>query len=82
MKVTLTIRVADKIRDALQAQADQRGLGEDVSELLKNGLMMAMSSPEGWTLKLQPVGKAAAPDPRRLALPLSSPTPEEQTQEA
>ncbi len=81
MKGTLTIRIADKIREAMQALADERGLGEDVPELLRNGLMLAMHSPEGWTLKLQPVRKTPPPDPRQIALPLFSPTPGEQPQE-
>ena len=76
MKGTLTIRIPDKIRDALQAHADERGLGEDVPELLKNGFMLALHSPEGWTLKLKPVPKAACPDPRQLALPLATPPTE------
>jgi hypothetical protein len=70
MKSSLTITIADKIRDALQAEADRRGLGEDVPELLKNGFMLALQSQEGWVLKLQPA--APRPDPRQIELPLTS----------
>lgn len=69
MKSSLTLTIPDKIRDALQAQADERGLGEDVPELIKNGFMLAMHSPEGWQLRLKPVMKA--PDPRQTELPLT-----------
>lgn len=68
MKSSLTLTIPDKIRDALQAQADERGLGEDVPELIKNGFMLAMHSPEGWKLKLKP----PAPDPRQIELPLTA----------
>lgn len=69
MKSSLTLTIPDKIRDALQAQADERGLGEDVPELIKNGFMLAMHSPDGWQLKLRPVAKAS--DPRQIELPLT-----------
>ena len=70
MKSSLTLTIPDKIRDALQAKAEERGLGEDVPELIKNGFMLALHSPEGWTLKLEAVSKA--PDPRQIELPLPS----------
>lgn len=70
MKSSLTLTIPDKIRDALQALADERGMGEDVPELVKNGFMLAMHAEEGWTLKLKPVVKA--PDPRQPELPLTS----------
>jgi len=69
VKSSLTLTIPDKIRDALQAKADERGLGEDVPELIKNGFMLAMHSPEGWTLKLEAVAKV--PDPRQIELPLT-----------
>lgn len=70
MKSSLTLTIPDKIRDALQSQADERGLGEDVPELIKNGFMLAMHSPDGWHLRLRPVSKA--PDPRQGELPLTT----------
>lgn len=66
----MTLTIPDKIRDAIQALADKRGYGEDVPELIKSGLMLAMESPEGWKLKLEPVSKA--PDPRQTELPLTT----------
>lgn len=69
MKSSLTLTIPDKIRDALQALADSRGYGEDVPELVKTGLMIAMESRDGWTLKL----RAPAPlpsDPCQTELPL------------
>jgi hypothetical protein len=68
MKSSLTLTIPDKIKDALQALAEKRGYGEDVPELIKGGLMLAMESPEGWKLKLEPV--ARAPDPNQAELPL------------
>lgn len=68
MKTSLTLTIPDKIRDALQALADERGYGEDVSDLIKTGLMLAMESPEGWRLKLKPPAKP--PDPGQPELPL------------
>jgi hypothetical protein len=70
MKSSLTLTIPDKIRDALQALADERGMGEDVHDLVKNGFMLAMHSPEGWLLKLKPVVKV--PDSRQPELPLTS----------
>jgi hypothetical protein len=69
MKSSLTLTIPDKIRDALQTHAEERGYGEDVPELLKTGLMIAMSAKEGWTLKLNAPVKA--PDPRQPELPLT-----------
>lgn len=71
MKSSLTLTIPDKVRDSLQALADERGYGEDVPELLKTVLMVAMHSAEGYTLKLKPVVKA--PDPRQAELPLETP---------
>ena len=68
MKSSLTLTIPDKIRDALQDLADERGLGEDVPELVKNGFMLALQSQEGWTLRLKP--RVKAPDPRQQELPL------------
>ena len=70
MKSTLTLTIPEKIRDALQKAADQRGYGEDVPEFVKNGLMLAMHSTGGWTLKLEPP-EPPAPDPKQPELPLN-----------
>lgn len=70
MKSSLTLTIPDKIRDALQALADERGFGEDVPELIKTGFMIAMSTKEGWTLKLN-AAAPPPPDPRQTELPLS-----------
>ena len=59
----------------MQAKADERGLGEDVPELIKNGFMLALHSPEGWTLKLKPPAPPP-PDPRQIELPLTADFPE------
>lgn len=70
MKSTLTLTIPDKIRDALQKAADQRGYGEDVPEFVKNGLMLAMHSAHGWTVKLE-VPEPPRPDPNQAELPLN-----------
>ena len=54
----------------MQALADERGLGEDPSELLKNLLLVGYLSPEGCTFKLRPVNAPKEEDKRQLALPL------------
>lgn len=56
-KCSLTITLPDRMRDSLQAAADERGLGEEVPEFLKNGFFLAMHSSEGWVLKLKPVAR-------------------------
>lgn len=70
MKSSLTLTIPDKIRDALQAHADERGYGEDVPELIKTGLMLAMHSEEGWQLRLKPPAPLP-PDPRQAELTLT-----------
>lgn len=69
-KGTLTITIATNIRASMQALADERGLGEDPSELLKNLLLVGYLSPEGCTFKLKPVNGPKEDDKRQMALPL------------
>lgn len=73
MKQKFTITIPARIATALEAEATRRGFGEDIPELVRNGLMLACQSPEGWTLRL-PL-PATEPDPRQAELPLESPTP-------
>lgn len=72
MKTTITLRIPTKIAEALQAHADERGFGEEVSELIRNGLMQAMQSQEGWQIKLKPATKP--PDSNQTELPLHAET--------
>lgn len=67
-KGSLTLTIPAKIRQAMQALADKRGLGEDVPELLKNLLMLAYQASDGCNFKLEPV--ADAPVPFQEELPL------------
>lgn len=69
-KGSLTMTIPAKIRQAMQALADKRGLGEDVPELLKNLLLLAYQAGEGCTFKLEPVPDA--PLPFQAELPLTS----------
>lgn len=74
MKQKFTITIPARIAEALEVEAARRGFGEDIPELIRNGLMLACQTPEGWTLRLSL--PSAAPDPRQTELPLmESPTP-------
>lgn len=66
---TITITVPSRIHEALQKAADLRGLGEEVPELVKNGLFLAYSSKEGWLLQLPQI--IATPIPGQQELPLA-----------
>lgn len=69
-KGTLTIRIPVTMRLSMQRLADEHGLGEDPSELLKNLLLVAYMSPDGCSFKLRPVNASKEEDKRQLALPL------------
>lgn len=66
---TITITVPTRLHESLQKAADDRGLGEEVSELIKNGLFLAYSSKDGWLLQLTPM--TSAPVPGQAELPFN-----------
>lgn len=65
---TVTLTLPARLYDSLDLAAKQRGMGEDVPELMKNGLFLAYSSKEGWLLQLPKIN--VDPDPRQGELPL------------
>lgn len=66
MSKQITMTVSDAIYEALAEEG--KALEQTPGEVLKDGLVIAYKTMEGWNLKLRPVVKV---DPQQSELPLN-----------